>query len=231
MKRFYENADARQGDDGWQVLLDGRPVRTPARAMLILPTQAMAQAIAAEWQAQGETLDPGSMTATGFANAAIDQVAPHRDAFAADVARYAQGDLLCYRAEGPAPLVARQTALWDPWLEWARARYDVAFRVTQGIVHVAQPHDTLVRLSSAVTARDHFTLAALSTIVSLTGSLVLGLAIIDAQADPETIWQAAELDAIWQAEQWGEDAQARQLADAHRAQFDAAVSFCRIVAG
>ena len=229
MKRFYTQADVLESGEGWQVVLDGRPVRTPARALLILPTGTMARAIAGEWQSQGETLDPTSMTATGFANAAIDQVAPHRRDFAAGIARYAESDLLCYRAEGPTPLVARQQALWEPWLAWARSRYDVAFRVTQGIIHVTQPSETLARLSAAVAAYDDFTLAGLSTIVSLTGSLVLGLAAIDAKAGADIIWEAAELDAIWQAEQWGHDAQAQQQADAHRAQFDAAVSFCRIV--
>lgn len=231
MKRFYRNADTQRDEDGWQVLLDGRVLRTPARASLILPNAAMAEAIAAEWRAQGETIDPARMTATGFANAAIDQVAPHRGTFAAEVARYAQSDLLFYRADGPASLVARQALLWDPWLDWARQRYDVAFRVTHGIMHVRQPDETLDRLAAAVRACDDFTLAALSTIVSLTGSLVLGLAIVDAQADAETIWQAAELDTIWQTEQWGEDAQAQQQAAAHRAQFDAAVAFCRIARG
>ncbi|MDX3908342.1 MAG: ATP12 family protein [Sphingobium sp.] len=228
MKRFYKQVESRAAEGGWQIALDGRMVRTPGRAPLLLPTEQMAQAIAAEWRAQGDDIEPLSMPATGFANAAIDQVAPDPADFAATIARYAETDLLCYRAEGPAALVARQAAEWDFWLDWARRRYDVAFRTTVGIVHVAQPPETVTRLSNAVTTYDPFTLAPLSTLVTLTGSLVLGLAITEADADPDVIWNAAELDALWQAEMWGEDAQAQALAAAHRREFDAAVAFCRM---
>lgn len=229
MKRFYKLVEARPVEDGWHIALDGRMVRTPARAPLLLPTQAIADAIAAEWDAQGDDLDPLTMTATGFANAAIDQVAPNHENFAAGIARYAETDLLCYRAENPQPLIARQASEWDPWLGWARARYDVGFRVTSGIVHVAQPAETLSRLAAIVAAHGAFTLAPLSTLVTLTGSLVLGLAIVDGHTDSDEIWNAAELDSLWQAELWGQDAQAQAQADAHRREFDAAVAFCRMV--
>jgi chaperone required for assembly of F1-ATPase len=228
MKRFYKRAESRAVEGGWEIALDGRTVRTPARAKLILPTEAMAQTIAAEWFAQGDDLDPLTMPATGFANAAIDQVAPDPVGFAASIARYAETDLLCYRAENPAALVGRQAAEWDPWLEWARRRYDVAFRTTAGIVHVAQPPETIARLAHAVNTYDPFIVAPLSTLVTLTGSLILGLALIEADADPDVIWNAAELDALWQIEMWGEDAQAQALAAAHRREFDAAVAFCRM---
>src|SRR3546814_9245040 len=130
----------------------------------------LAEAIAEEWRAQGETVDPRSMPFTGLANGAIDQIAPHSGSFAAGIARYAESDLLCYRAEGPAELVAREAAAWDPLLDWAMARYDVAFRVTQGVVPVAQPARTLERLAAAVAAVDPFTLAGLSTLVTRSGS-------------------------------------------------------------
>ncbi|MGK2909799.1 MAG: ATP12 family chaperone protein [Sphingobium sp.] len=229
MKRFYKQVDTKAADGGWQIALDGRIVRTPARAFLLLPTAILADAVVAEWDAQGDDLDPLTMPATGFANAAIDQIGPNKQEFAANIARYAETDLLCYRAEGPAPLASRQAAEWDPWLEWARRRYDVAFHTTTGIVHVAQPSETLARLSQAVSAYDAFKLAPLSTLVTLTGSLILGLAVMDADADPDIVWNAAELDAIWQAELWGQDAQAQALAAAHRREFDAAVAFCRMV--
>lgn len=229
MKRFYKIVEPREAEGGWQIALDGRIVRTPARAPLLLPTLVLAQGVAAEWDAQGDDLDPLTMPATGFANAAIDQVAPNPADFAANIARYAETDLLCYRADNPAPLVARQAAQWSPWLDWARRRYDVTFRITSGIIHVAQPPETLARLSTVVAAYDPFMLAPLSTLVTLTGSLILGLAIADAEADPDTIWNAAELDALWQAELWGEDSQAQALAAAHRREFDAAVAFCRMV--
>lgn len=228
MKRFYKTVEARPTEGGWQIALDGRVVRTPARAPLLLPTQAMALGVAAEWQRQGDDIDPLTMPATGFANAAIDQVASNTADFAANIARYAETDLLCYRADSPALLVQRQEAQWNLWLEWARRRYDVTFRKTSGIIHVAQPPETLARLSMVVAAYDAFLLAPLSTLVTLTGSLILGLAIVDAEADPDTIWSAAELDALWQAEMWGEDVQAQALAAAHRREFDAAVAFCRM---
>lgn len=230
MKRFYQQAAAVRSDDGWQVQLDGRPVRTPARAPLLLPTQASADAVVAEWQGQGEKIDPASMPMTGFANAAIDQITPYRARFAEGIARYGESDLLCYRADGPAELVARQAALWDPLLDWARMRYDVAFRTTQGIIHVAQPPETLARLSATVASFDAFALAGLSTLVTLSGSLVCGLALIEGAADPDTIWQSSEIDELWQAEQWGEDAEATNRRNLRRTEFDGAVRFCRIVA-
>src|SRR5690606_24659326 len=178
MRRFYKDAAIVSGDAGFEIQLDGRPVRTPARALLSLPNAALAQAVAEEWRRQGDSIDPRAMPFTGLANAAIDQIAPAREAFAAGVARYAETDLLCYRAERPDRLVARQAAAWNPLLDWARTRYDVTFRVTQGIIHIAQPPETLERLATTVAAFDPFTLAGLSAPVTLSGSLVCGLAVV-----------------------------------------------------
>ncbi len=228
MKRFYKEAIAVPVDGGFAVHLDGRPVRTPAHALLTLPTAAMGDAVAAEWTAQGEEIDPRAMTATGFANAAIDQIAPNHGSFAAGIARYGEGDLLCYRADSPAPLVARQTVEWDPLLDWARDRYDIAFRVTTGILPVAQPDETIARLHAVVAALDPFLLAGLSTLVSIGGSLVCGLALVEGGFVPDTIWQATELDELWQAELWGEDDQAATHRAQRRAEFDSAVAFCRL---
>jgi chaperone required for assembly of F1-ATPase len=231
MKRFYKDAAAVPAEGGFAVHLDGRPVRTPARALLTLPTAAMGEAVAAEWAAQDEEIDPRSMTATGFANAAIDQIAPNHAAFAAGVARYGESDLLCYRAENPVPLVARQAAEWDPLIDWARDRYDIAFRVTAGILPVDQPPETIARLSAVVAAFDPFMLAGLSTVVSIGGSLICGLALVEGGYDQDAIWAATELDELWQAEQWGEDADAVQHRERRRAEFDAAAGFCRLAAG
>ena len=228
MKRFYKEAIAIPVEGGFAVHLDGRPVRTPARALLTLPTAPMGDAVAAEWAAQGEDIDPSAMTATGFANAAIDQIAPNHGSFAAGVARYGEGDLLCYRADSPTPLVARQTVEWDPLLDWARDRYDIAFRVTTGILPVAQPDETIARLHAVVAALDPFLLAGLSTLVSIGGSLVCGLALVEGGFAPDTIWQATELDELWQAELWGEDDQAAAHRAQRRAEFDSAVAFCRL---
>lgn len=226
MKRFYKDVTIVAEEGGFAVRLDGRPVRTPARALLALPTPALADAVAQEWRAQGETVDPGSMPCTGLANAAIDHIVPNRESFAADIARYAQSDLLCYRADGPDTLVARQAAAWGPLLDWARARYDVTFAVTQGILPVPQPDETIARLSAAVVACDPFVLAGLSTLVTLSGSLVCGLAVVAGGHDIDAVWQAAEIDEAWQAEQWGEDDEAIARSARRAADFSMAGAFC-----
>ncbi len=226
MKRFYERASV--GADN-QVLLDGRPVRTPGRAPLALPGASLAEAIADEWQAQGETIDPRSMPLTGLANAAIDRIAPAKAAFAAGLAAYGESDLLCYRAEGPAPLVARQTEAWDPLLAWARDRYDVVLAVTSGIVHKAQPPETVARLAAAVEARDHFELAGLSPLVTISGSLVVALALAEGATGLGAAWAAASLDEQWQAEQWGEDEEAVRALAGRRADFAAAARFLSLL--
>jgi chaperone required for assembly of F1-ATPase len=226
MKRFYQDAAVVAGESGFEIRLDGRPVRTPARAQLALPTHRLAEAVAEEWRAQGDVVDPRSMPFTGLANGAIDQIAPNRESFAAGIARYAESDLLCYRAEGPTELVGREAAAWDPLLDWAMARYDVAFRVTQGIIPVAQPDETLARLTAVVTAFDPFTLAGLSTLVTLSGSLVCGLAVVEGGHDADLIWTAAEIDEAWEVEQWGEDKEAAARSAQRRHEFAMARAFC-----
>lgn len=222
MKRFWKEVTI--GPDR-VVALDGRPVRTPGRVPLALPTEALAEAIAAEWRGVGETLDPRAMPLTGLANAAIDRIAPDRASFAAGLARYGEGDLLCYRAESPTELVRRQAAAWDPPLAWARGRYDVHFEVTAGVVHVPQPAATVARLGDAVGALDEWALAGLSPVVTITGSLVLGLAVVEGAMDAEAVWNAANLDEDWQAEQWGEDALASQARENRRHDYGASVRF------
>lgn len=226
MKRFYQDAAVVAGESGFEIRLDGRPVRTPARAQLALPTHRLAEAVAEEWRAQGDVVDPRSMPFTGLANGAIDQIAPNRESFAAGIARYAESDLLCYRAEGPTELVSREAAAWDPLLDWAMARYDVAFRVTQGIIPVAQPDETLARLTAVVTAFDPFTLAGLSTLVTLSGSLVCGLAVVEGGHDADLIWTAAEIDEAWEVEQWGDDKEAAARSAQRRHEFAMARAFC-----
>ena len=222
MKRFWKDVEVAP-DCG--VLLDGRPVRTPGRVPLLLPTDALATAVADEWRGVGETLDPRSMPLTGLANAAIDRVAPDPQAFAAGLARYAESDLLCYRAEGPEPLVERQAAAWDPVIAWAQRRYDVHVETTAGIVHRPQPPLTLQRLDDAVAALDPFALAAAAPIVTITGSLLLCLALVEREMTADAAWLAAHVDEDWQAELWGEDALAAQARANQRAEFDAAMRF------
>ena len=224
MKRFWTQVTI---DEARVVRLDDRPVRTPGRVPLALPSDAVAEAVAAEWRAVGETIDPRAMPLTGLANAAIDRIAPDPRTFAAGLARYGESDLLCYRAETPPELAARQAAAWDPLLAWAAHRYDVHFTLATGVMHVAQPPATVARLGEAIAARDAFALAALSPIVSITGSLVAALALAEGGADAAAVWHAAQIDEDWQSEQWGQDALATQTRDARQREYDAAVRFLR----
>jgi chaperone required for assembly of F1-ATPase len=225
MKRFYKQAEAARGADGWRILLDGRPVRTPARAELAVPGEALGAAIAAEWAGQGDEVDPKSMKLTGLANAAIDRVAPEPAAFAQGLARYGETDLFCYRADGPEALVARQAAAWDPLLAWARSRFDIDFELVSGVMHRPQPERTVTQLARAVAARDPWVLAALSPLVTVSGSLVIALALAEGAVDLETAWTAATIDEAWQIEQWGEDAEAAKMLAARRSDFEAGYRF------
>ncbi len=229
MRRFYKEAQAVRDTDGWAIRLDGRPVRTPARAPLVVPGEALAIEIAEEWQSQGETIDPASMPMSGFANAAIDQVLPAPADFAAQIAGYAASDLLCYRAEDPASLVERQAASWDPVLDWARRRYDVHFAVTAGIMPVEQPPATLARLRAAVDALDPWRLAGAAVLTQIGGSLVGTLAYLEGQVDALALFEATSLDERWQAEQWGEDAEAAARHIIRRADFLNAARWCVLV--
>ena len=222
MKRFWTEVAV---DADRVVTLDGRPVRTPGRVPLALPTDALAEAVAGEWRAVPEVVDPRAMPLTGLANAAIDRIAADPASFAAGLAAYGATDLLYYRAESPDDLIARQQAAWDPWLDWARTGYDVHFEPTAGIIHRPQPSATLTRLSEAVATLDAFHLAGLSPVVTITGSLVLALALIERAGDPDTLWAAAHVDEDWQAELWGSDLLAEQARANKRRDYDAAVAF------
>jgi chaperone required for assembly of F1-ATPase len=225
MKRFYKEAAAVPAEGGVAVLLDGRAVKTPARNDLRVPTEELAEAIAAEWNGQGEEIDPRAMPLTGLANAAIDRVAPDPEAFARGLAGYGESDLLCYRAEGPQPLMRRQTDAWDPLLDWARRRFDVDFEVVCGVMHRRQPDRTREQLAKAAAARDAFRLAALSPLVTISGSLLIALALSEGEIGLEQAWSAATLDEAWQAEQWGEDSLATAALEARRREFEAAYRF------
>lgn len=215
MKRFWKDVAVENG----RIQLDGRAVRTPARAPLVLPTAALAEAVGDEWRAVGEKILPTAMPLTGFSNAAIDKIAPDPAGFAAGLATYGETDLLCYRAENPPELAARQAEVWDPLLDWARARYDIAFVVTAGIVHRAQPPETLARLSAAIAARSPFELAALSPVVSIGGSLVVALMLAEDAIAPDAAFDATHLDELWQAELWGEEWMAADARALRRADF------------
>ncbi len=216
MRRFYTDVAVTPAAG---ITLDGKPVRTPGRNELILPNIDFAEAVAAEWCAQGERIDPRTMPLTGLANAALDFVMPDAKAFSGPIAAYAETELLCYRAGDPPELIARQDALWDPLLAWASARYDVAFVRVTGIMHQPQPEDTVKRLASALHAQGPFALAALSPIVTIGGSLVIGLALLEEAIEHGEAFDVAHLDELWQAEQWGEDDFALEARAAHRRDF------------
>ncbi|NJC05256.1 chaperone required for assembly of F1-ATPase [Sphingomonas kaistensis] len=222
MKRFWKDAAAVADEGGaWRIELDGRPVRTPARALLLLPNESLAGLVADEWRAAGETVDPRAMPLTGLANAAIDHVAPRPDSFAEGLARYANSDLLCYRADSPDKLIAAQAAAWDPLLRWARRRYDVDFEVIHGVAPVDQPQATRDRLTQAVHALDPFALAALSPLVTVGGSLVAALALYEGAVGVDEAWHAVSLDERWQLDQWGSDEEAEKAMAAREADFRA----------
>ena len=226
MKRFYRAA--RATDEGG-IALDGKPVRTPARNPLVLPTAALAEAVAEEWNAQGDKVDPRAMPLTGLANAAIDRIAPDQDAFARGLAAYGGSDLTCYRAEAPPRLVERQSAHWDPILAWARRRFDVDFEVTSEILHRPQPPATVDRLAHAVLAGSPFELAALAPLVNVSGSLLIALALAEGAIELDAAWSAAALEELWHAEQWGEDAEAAATLAARRRDFEAAWRFLSLL--
>jgi len=207
-RRFYSQASVEPVDGAFEVRLDGRPVRTPGRAPLALPTMQAAQLIADEFAAQADVMDPTSMPATRLANTAIDGVSQDPQAVLEDILRYAGTDLLCYRAEGPAGLVARQAELWDPVLDWARTALHLRFFLAEGVMHVAQPRETLAVLGAHL-ARDldPLRLAALHVMTTLTGSALLAVAVDAGEIDAEAAWRAAHVDEDWNIAQWGEDAE------------------------
>lgn len=208
-KRFWKEAHVTKAEGGgFTILLDERPVRTPAKAPLVLPSRALAEAVAAEWEAQAGAVRPETMPITRTANSAIDKVAVQHAEVAALLAAYGETDLLCYRAEAPEELVRRQCAAWDPLLDWAAAALQARLATVTGVIPAQQDDLALERLARRVRAFDSFHLAAFHDLVSLSGSLVLGFAATETVHDPETIWALSRIDESWQAEQWGEDEEA-----------------------
>lgn len=218
-KRFWKDAAVVEVDGGFTVELDGRRVKTPAKRPLTLPTRTMAEAVAAEWQAQDKQIDPRTMPVTKTANAAIDKVAVQKDEVVDMLAAYGGSDLLCYRADSPEELVARQAAEWDPMLAWAATTLGVSLRTRQGIMHQPQSPEALAELHRRTAALDAFQLAAFHDLVSLTGSLILGFAALEQAFDPDEIWALSRLDENWQAEQWGRDDVAEEEAEIKRQAF------------
>ena len=208
MRRVYKKVEHRPVDRGWGIALDGRPMRTPGKAELVVPSAALAEAIAAEWEAQQGDIRLATMPSTRLAATAIDRTAGQRELVVAEIANYAGTDLVCYRAEHPPALIARQEAAWQPLIDWAIGRYDAGLAVTSGIVPQPQAPATLKAFAAAVAAQDDFRLTALHTATAACGSLVIALALLEGRLDAEAAFAASQLDETFQIEAWGEDAEA-----------------------
>ena len=220
MKRFWKAVTVENG----AILLDSRHVKTPGRITLHLPTPQLAEAVADEWRAVGEEIKPHDMPLTGLANTAAER-APAAETLAV----YGETDLLCYRAENPPELATREAEVWDPLLDWGRKRYDISFLVTSGIIHAAQPPETVKRLGAAVSAYDDWHRTALSPLVTIGGSLVVALMLAEGAITPDAAFDACHLDELWQAELWGEDWMATDARALRRADFRNAARFLTLL--
>ncbi|RUW71826.1 MULTISPECIES: ATP12 family chaperone protein [unclassified Mesorhizobium] len=224
-KRFYKAVSLAPVEEGFAVHLDGRPVRTPGKALLALPTEKAAALVAGEFDAQGEVIDPVTMPVMRLVNTAIDGVASDPQAVLEDILRFASSDLLCYRADGPQGLVDRQNQLWDPVIDWARGALGARFLLAEGIVHVEQPRETIAVLGAHLAQRNEpLRLAAIHVMTSLTGSALLAIAVDFGELDGETAWSAGHVDEDWQIEHWGQDAEAVARRSARKRDMMAAVS-------
>ena len=228
-KRFWKVVQVQAADGGFTILLDDRPLRTPGRRPVVLPSAALAELIAAEWDAVEGEIRPETLPFTRMANTAIDRVPVQRMAVIEAVAAYGGSDLLCYRADSPEALALRQSAEWDPWLGWARQTIGAPLTAVVGIMPVPQPPASLAALRQAVEAFDDLALSALGELVTLSGSLVLGLAVARGAVTPETAWELSRLDETWQTEQWGSDAEAEAAMMRKRADFLRAAAFLDFV--
>ena len=227
-KRFWKASEVTQTDGGYAVTLDGRTVNTPGKTPLIVPTLEMAAAIAAEWDAQTGKVDPTTMPATRAANSAIDKVAFQKTEVANLLSDYGGSDLLCYRAFGPDALVALQAAAWDPVLDWAAEALDARLSVRQGVMHIKQPANALQNLATEVDRLGNFALTGFHDLVSLSGSLVLALAVTHQHIDARYAWRISRVDEDWQISQWGEDDDATATELIKRSAFEAAERFYRM---
>lgn len=228
-RRFYNEAGFAQRDGGFRLTLDGKPANTPARKPLVVPTRALAERIAAEWAAQVDVIDPARMPLTRLVNSAIDGVSEQREAVVDDLGAYAGTDLLAYRAAHPESLVAAQAAAWDPILDWARDKLGARLILGEGVMHVDQPETAVAALKAAVDRVDGpFRLAALHAMTTLTGSLLIALAVLDGRLDAEQGFAAAHVDENHQAKVWGGDADAEQRLANRRAEFEAAATVAHL---
>ena len=229
MKRVYKQVTTRPAEGGWGIALDQKPVRTPGKNELVVPSEALAAAIAEECDAQQTEIRPATMPLTRLAATAIDRTAVQRDRVVAEIADYAGTDLVCYRADHPPALVARQHAAWQPLIDWATLRYDAPLAVTSGVIPTRQSPATLKAFAGAVAALDDFRLTALHTLTASCGSLVIALALLEGRVDAATAFAASQLDETFQIEAWGEDAEAAERRRALEADIESAVRFLHLL--
>nr|WP_137676363.1 ATP12 family protein [Parerythrobacter lutipelagi] len=231
MKRFYQEATVGESDGGFHVLLDGKPVKTPGRAVQRVPTRSLAQALAAEWAAQGEKIDPHSFRFRDHADFAIDVVSTEREETIEKLVSYAETDTLCYRADPGEALFRRQAEAWEPLLTAVEAREGVRFERISGVIHRSQPKETLEALRRRLQPENAFTLGGLQAVVSLSASLCIGLAALEPDADAAALFEVSELEEAWQAELWGRDAEAEDRRAKRAADFGAAIEFLKLLKG
>lgn len=213
-RRFWKAAATRPVDDGWEIALDDRPLRTPGKKPLILPTRDLALAVAQEWDAQDDIIRPDTMPLTRAANSAVEKVAPQFQGVATMLAEYGGTDLLCYRATEPQPLIRLQAEAWDPLIDWAATCHDAPLQVTHGVIPIDQPAESLMRLHGQVAGLDLYGLTALHDLVTIPGSLVLGLAVVQGRLDATESFRLSRVDEEFQIANWGEDEDAQQAAAA-----------------
>lgn len=231
MRRFYKQVDVAAVETGWQVVLDGRPLKTVGGAAQIVPSEALARALADEWEAQGEKIDPQTLPLRDMADYAIDIVASEPDAVTTKITAYGDTDTLLYRADPDEPLYARQQELWEPIVAGFEARHGLTFVRVSGIIHREQSAATMEGLRALVAAQDPFAIAALEAMASLAASLLVGLSALDPQADGEGLWQAASLEEEWQAEQWGREEEAEERRAKRQSDFLAYRRFALLARG
>lgn len=229
-KRFYTDVSISTADDGYAIHLDGKPVKTPAKNALVLPSLEAAELVAAEWAAQADVIDPARMPITKLSNTAIDAVSISVDAVFDEIVRFAGTDMLCYRADGPQELIERQTDRWDPVLEWAMRAHGIRLILVEGIMHQAQPSEAITAFSTALEPyRRAFELSCLNVVTTLTGSAVLALAFAEGALDLDEVWGLAHLDEDWTIEHWGTDVEAEARREARYREFAAAASLYQAV--
>lgn len=228
MKRFYKQVSVGQNEEGWRVLLDGRGLKTVSGRAQVLPTQALAEALAEEWADQGDEIDPASFVLRDMADYAIDVVGQDRSDAIRSLVAYAGTDTLCYRAEPDEPLHERQLEVWEPLLHAAEQRWDVHFERIDGIMHRPQPAATLTRMEAVLAAESDHVLAAVNTLTNLASSLVIALAALAPEADADALWDVANLEEDWQASLWGKDAEAEERRAQRLAVFETAMRYARL---